>query len=93
MKVIGRDVLRRAILKHADAAGRLRAWLKEVEGAQWANPQEVKARYQASSFLADDIVIFNIGGNKYRLEVRIDYELSIVVIRWVGTHAEYSRRD
>jgi len=93
VKVIGKDILFRGIRKHADAAGRLRAWLKEAEDSKWRNPQELKARYKSSSFLGDDIVIFDIGGNRYRLAICIDYKLGIVTIQWFGTHAEYSKRN
>ncbi len=34
-------------------------------------------------------VIFNIGGNNYRLVVQVAYKTKIVMVVWVGTHAEY----
>ena len=34
-------------------------------------------------------VVFNIGGNKYRLVVAIKYEAQIVFIWFIGTHAQY----
>ena len=38
-------------------------------------------------------VVFNIGGNKYRLVVALKYEARIAFIRFVGTHAAYDRID
>lgn len=35
--------------------------------------------------------MFNIGGNKYRLVVWVNYEWKAVYIRFVGTHADYDR--
>lgn len=35
--------------------------------------------------------MFNIGGNKYRIVVWINYAYHVVYIRFVGTHAQYDR--
>lgn len=40
-----------------------------------------------------DRVVFDIGGNRYRLVVRFDYAHRIGFVRFVGTHAEYDRID
>jgi len=42
-------------------------------------------------FLADNRLVFNIGGNKYRLIVRTAYKHKRVMVKFVGTHAEYDR--
>ena len=39
------------------------------------------------------MVVFNIGGNKYRLVVKVEYELNTVYIRVIGSHAEYDKID
>jgi mRNA interferase HigB len=38
-------------------------------------------------------IVFNIKGNDYRLVVSVDFEKSIVWIKWIGTHADYDRID
>ncbi len=45
----------------------------------------------SASFLAGNIVIFNVKGNRYRLEVRVAYNIGGSVL-WAGTHAEYTKR-
>ena len=77
---------------HADVRGQLEAWRDEVEREAWQTPQDIKRRYKSADFLADNRVIFNIKGNSYRLVVQVRYRGGIVVIEWVGTHAEYSKR-
>ena len=78
---------------HADSRGALDAWRSEVEIAQWAGPQDIRNRFPTASFLAENRVIFNIKGNTYRLVVKARYQYGIVLIEWVGTHAEYDKQD
>ncbi len=44
-------------------------------------------------FLADNRVIFDLGGNKYRLVAHVSYLYGRVLIKFVGTHAAYDRID
>ncbi len=74
---------------YPDAERSLRAWFQEARNASWGTPSELKAQYRSASILKGGRVIFNVCGNKYRLIVRVDYNAKIVVIRWIGTHAEY----
>lgn len=76
---------------HADSRGPLDAWQAEVLASQWSGPQDVKNRYPSASFLADNRVIFNIKGNTYRLVVKARYQNGIMLIEWVGTHADYDK--
>lgn len=92
MKVVGRDKLAAFAQKHADARPWIEAWLGETERTDWRTPQEVKERYATASFLAGNIVIFNVRGNNYRLEVQIAYRTSTVVVRWIGSHEQYDKR-
>ncbi|WP_239026132.1 type II toxin-antitoxin system HigB family toxin [Novacetimonas hansenii] len=46
---------------------------------------------RSADFVADNRVIFNIGGNKYRLSVHVSYEYKRVLIKFIGTHREYDK--
>lgn len=92
MKIAGTDKLSKFIRKHADARSWIETWKSDVINAEWQNPQAIKDRYSTVSFLADNIVIFNVKGKDYRLETRVAYKTGHVIVRWVGTHAEYMRR-
>ena len=65
---------------------------ESVERARWESPQDIKRVYRSADFLAGNRVIFNIKGNRYRLVVQVVYVGGDVIIEWVGTHAEYTKR-
>lgn len=92
MRVVGRELLRAFTAAHADSAGALQSWLREVETADWANPGQLKARFPSASLLAGNRVVFNVRGNRYRLVAVVAFGACVVRIEWVGTHAEYDRR-
>ncbi len=91
MKVIGIPILDLFAVKHADVRSMLGAWLEEVKIAEWKSPSDIKAKYKTASFLANNIVVFNIKRNDYRLVAKIAYNTGIVKIERLGTHAEYSK--
>ena len=91
MQLLGLPLLEAQKARHATARGALDAWRVEVEKANWRGPQDVKERYATASFLADNRIVFNIKGNSFRLIVKVRYENSIVLVEWVGTHAEYDK--
>ena len=93
MRIIARRTLRHFWERHPDSEQPLRAWFAEAQAADWRNSQAIKRRYRHASFVADNRVIFNIGGNKYRLITHVNYDFRIVYIKFIGTHAEYDRID
>lgn len=76
-----------------DAEQPLRAWVHIVQGADWAKPTDVKQMFRSADILGSNRIIFDIGGNKYRLVAAVHYRGKRVYIRFVGTHAEYDRID
>jgi mRNA interferase HigB len=93
MRVISRKRLTELATTHPDAKPGLDAWFHEVESADWANPAQVKEQYATASILKNGRVVFNIGGNKYRLIVKIHYAYRLVYVRFAGTHSEYDQID
>ncbi|MDP1826199.1 MAG: type II toxin-antitoxin system HigB family toxin [Archangium sp.] len=95
MKIISRPILRKFWDRPdcEDAKQPLLSWFKEVEKAKWKNAAEVKKLYGTADCVGDGRIVFNIGGNKYRLVVWVKYSIELVLIKWVGTHDEYDRVD
>ena len=77
----------------ADARGPLHSWYAEAIKATWRSPQDIKDQYASASICGNNRVVFNIGGNKYRLVVEVQYQAGIVWVKFVGTHAQYDRID
>lgn len=92
MRVVGRDELDEFSRAHADARPWIANWIADAEAAQWRTPQDIKRSYASATSLPDNLVIFNVKGNRYRLEVQVAYRTGVVGVRWAGTHAEYTKR-
>jgi mRNA interferase HigB len=75
---------------HASAKKPLQAWYVHAKQAQWQNLAEVKQDFPSADQV-QRFTIFNIGGNNYRLIVRIEYAQQKVYIRSIVTHAEYDK--
>jgi len=93
MKVLGRDKLVEFYKKHSDSKKALISWNRDAHESIWNTPQDIRNRYRSADFLSDNRVIFNIKGNNYRLVIKVRYQNGIVVILWIGTHAEYNKEN
>jgi len=71
----------------------LDAWFDEAKKARWTSTAEVKRFYATASIVTAEHIVFNVKGNAYRLVVAVDFEKSIVWIKWIGTHKDYDRID
>jgi mRNA interferase HigB len=80
-------------LAYADAREPVMAWYRQVKAADWAGPAAVKRDVRSASILKDGRVVFNVGGNKYRIVVWINYPYRVAYIRFIGTHRQYDQID
>ncbi len=64
---------------------------EEALRAKWRRPQDIKDQFASASICGNDRVVFNVGGNKYRLVVEVQYQAGIVWVKFIGTHAQYDR--
>ena len=91
MRVIAKKILREFWEKHNNCEQQLKAWFQEASKADWTSPNEIKSEYPSASIIGNDKIVFNIKGNSYRLIVKINFDYQIVLIRFIGTHAEYDK--
>ncbi|MBV8964108.1 MAG: type II toxin-antitoxin system HigB family toxin [Hyphomicrobiales bacterium] len=92
--VIARKALRAFWKQHPQAEIPLSMWYHIVSKGDWESPADLKKAFGINvDFIGDNKVVFDIGGNKYRLVVRFAYKFKSALIKFVGTHAQYDRID
>ncbi|MBE7159213.1 MAG: type II toxin-antitoxin system HigB family toxin [Rhodospirillales bacterium] len=91
MRVISRKTLVDFWTLHPTSEGPLTAWYALTAAANWAGPADVRQTFGSADFIPDSRVVFNVGGNNFRVICRLDYTYKIVFIKFVGTHADYDR--
>lgn len=92
MRIIAKSTLRAFWETHSRGSGAqaiLETWYRRARHADWQTPIDVKAAFGDASILKGGRVVFNLGGNKFRLVARINYRRRTVYVRFVGTHQEY----
>jgi mRNA interferase HigB len=76
-----------------DAEQPLRTWVHIVKAADWSRPTDVKEMFRTADIIGHNRIVFDIGGNKYRLVAAVHYRGKRVYVRFVGTHKEYDQID
>ena len=95
MRILARRTIRNfwEIAAYADSKRPLENWFAATKNADWASPHDVKRLFGDASIIGNNRVVFNIGGNKYRLVLHFNYSRRIGYIRFIGTHAQYDAID
>ena len=91
--VIARRTLNEYGEKYPEAKTALQKWYHEMAEADFRNFNQLKQVYAGASMVADDRVVFNICGNKYRVVVRMNFQFKAVQVKWFGTHKQYDKID
>ena len=72
----------------------MRTWFAIVSRADWTSPADAKRQFgTAIDFVGDNRIIFDLGGNKFRLVAHISYRYRRVLVKFVGTHSDYDAID
>jgi mRNA interferase HigB len=77
---------------HPEARIPLERWVTVVENAEWANWAQLKSTFRSADLVKEGIknfVVFNVGGNKYRLITTVNYQGRVVIVGLALTHREY----
>ncbi|MCF6341439.1 MAG: type II toxin-antitoxin system HigB family toxin [Bacteroidales bacterium] len=72
-----------------------RIWLSIIKRAEWNEPGDIIATFSSADILGNGSqrVVFNIGGNKYRMICKYHFgEIRVhLFVKWIGTHAAYTK--
>ena len=90
MHIISRKALRLFWEKHPDSQLALARWFKIVQQTDFRDFNAIRMAFPSADKVGKWIV-FNIGGNKYRLITSIHFNRGRVYIRHVLTHKEYDK--
>ena len=77
--------------KHPEAEEPLKRWAEYVETHQWLSHADLKQSFPSADYVGNDRYVFNISGNKFRLVAVVVFFNGFLYVRFVGTHAEYSK--
>jgi mRNA interferase HigB len=91
MVVISYRIIREYTANHKDVEDQLNNWYTIAEKSDWANFNELRRVFNSVDAVGNDLYVFNIKGNDYRLIVRIIFRVRTIYIKFVGTHKEYDK--
>lgn len=92
MRILGEATAARFASKHAGSRKPLQRFLTVARNADWPHFPAVKQTLPATDLgKQSGRLIFDIGGNKYRMVASVDFKEQILVIERVLTHEDYDR--
>jgi mRNA interferase HigB len=89
--VISYRTIREFTAKHPDVEDSLNNWYPITEKSDWANFNEIREIFNSVDVVGNDLYVFNIKGNKYRLIVRIIFKVRTIYIKFISTHNQYDK--
>ncbi len=94
MQVVGKDKLQDFWKKHNLAKSPLERWFDITKKTNWSSWPKLEETFPSADRVKaknGKYIVFDIGGDKYRLVTKIDFSETIVVVEDVMTHPEYSK--
>lgn len=79
------------VQRHVQALKPINGWLSKATKARWVSHAELKKQFPSADYIKNGRYVFNIGGNKFRIVAVVIFAEGIMIIRFVGTHAEYGK--
>lgn len=90
MRIISKRRLQEFWREYPSSEQPLLSWYEIVKRVDWENFSDVRGSFRHADIYRD-CVIFDIGGNKFRLITKIRYKKKRIYIRFVLTHSDYDK--
>ena len=91
MRIISERTIRIYYEAHPEAKTALQEWAAKVKEATWQNIADIKQTFNSVDYVGNQHYVFNIKGNNFRLVAVVKFTVQFVLIRFIGTHAEYDK--
>lgn len=90
MNILLRSQVTTFCKKHSQAKA-VAILYKDLSKKNFTLSKEITDAYKNSSLIRDNIIVFRVGGNKYRVIIQFSFSSQIGRILFVGTHAQYDK--
>jgi len=93
IRLIKKQTIENYIKSNAQSLSGFETWLAIIKYSDWNDPLDIIKSFNSADILGNSTnrVVFNIGGNKYRMICSYHFGKSMihVFICWIGTHSKY----
>ena len=89
MVIISKRSINKFCESYPNATNALLEWYKKTKQSEWSDFRELKETFSTADYVGNDLYVFNIRGNNYRLIARIFFSIRTIFIRFIGTHKQY----
>ncbi len=90
MRILNEITIEEFKRKHPNSRKLLNNWVDIIKSSKWNNLPELRATFPTADYVAPYIV-FNLGGNNFRLITVVVFSQKELTIVKIMTHAEYDR--
>ena len=91
MVVISNKAIRLFGEKHKNGKEAVGNWYFIMQQLDCANYHELKTVFNSVDAIGNDLYVFKIKGNNYRMITRIIFKTRTVFIKFIGTHTQYEK--
>ena len=94
IRLVKKKTIAKYQIANASSRSSFDQWIDKLKNASWDNTNDIKQTYGSADLIGkgSNRVVFNIGGNNYRMICKYHFGLNFVhlFINWIGTHSEYN---